>query len=365
MEKRIDWLLLIIFLIFLILGILILTSASAPFSEEKFGNSYYYLTHQLFFGILPGLFLFFLFLKSDLNFLKKYSPLFLFINLILMVLVFIPNFGVKIRGGARWITFGPISLQPSEFLKLNFIIYLAAWLSTKTRGEKKKENFSQTFFAFLILITLISIFLISQPDISTLGIIFATSLAMFFLAKTPIWQTILIGFLALILFFPLVKFAPYRFSRILVFLNPELDPFGIGYQIRQALIAIGSGKIFGLGLGLSQQKLGILPQSFSDSIFAIFAEETGFLGCLFLISLYLLFFLRGLKIGNESQDSFEKLLAFGISFWITLQAFINIGAMIGILPLSGIPLPFISYGGSHLISEMGAIGILLKISKKP
>jgi cell division protein FtsW len=363
MEKRVDLSLFTIFIVFLILGVLILTSDSAPFSEEKFGNSYYYLTHQLFFGILPGLFLFFLLLKSDLNFLKKYSPLFLFLNLILLALVFIPNFGVEIRGGARWIALGPLFFQPSEFLKLTFVIYLSAWLSSKTK-EKKKEGFSQTFFAFLILIILISLFLISQPDISTLGIIFATSLAMFFLAKTPVWQTFLIGLLALILFFPLVKFAPYRFHRILVFLNPELDPFGIGYQIKQALIAIGSGKIFGLGLGLSQQKLGILPQSFSDSIFAIFAEETGFLGSLFLISLYLLFFWRGFKIGNESQDIFEKLLASGISFWITIQAFINIGAMIGILPLSGIPLPFISYGGSHLISELGAVGILLKISKK-
>jgi cell division protein FtsW len=364
MEKRVDSLLFIIFLIFLILGILILASASAPLSQEKFGNSFYYLTHQLFFGLLPGFFLLFFLLKSDSNFLKKYSPLFLFFNLILMALVFIPRVGVKIRGGARWIVFGPISFQPSEFLKLNFIIYLAAWLSAKTEKRTKKESFRETFFAFLILIILVSFFLISQPDMSTLGIIFATSLLMFFLAKTPLWQTILIALLALILFFPLVKFAPYRFSRILVFLNPELDPFGIGYQIKQALIAIGSGKIFGLGLGLSKQKLGILPQSFSDSIFAIFAEETGFLGCLFLIFLYLLFFWRGFKIGNESQDSFERLLVLGISFWITFQAFINIGAMIGILPLSGIPLPFISYGGSHLISELGAVGILLKISKK-
>jgi cell division protein FtsW len=364
MEKRVDSLLFIIFLIFLILGILILASASAPFSQEKFGNSFYFLTHQLFFGLLPGFLLLFFLLKSNLNFLKKYSPLFLFLNLILVALVFIPNLGVKIKGGTRWIAFGPLSFQPSEFLKLSFIIYLAAWLSTKTKGEKRKESFSETFFAFLILIMLISLFLIFQPDISTLGVILATSLAMFFLAKTPVWQTFLIGFLALILFFPLVKFAPYRLSRILVFLNPELDPFGIGYQMKQALIAIGSGKIFGLGLGLSQQKLGILPQAFSDSIFAIFAEETGFLGSVLLIFLYLLFFWRGFKIGNESQDSFERLLALGISFWITFQAFINIGAMIGILPLSGIPLPFISYGGSHLISELGAVGILLKISKK-
>jgi cell division protein FtsW len=205
--------------------------------------------------------------------------------------------------------------------------------------------------------------LIAQPDVSTLGIIFATALTMFFLSKTPIWQTLLILALAILIFIPLIQAAPYRFFRILTFLNPDFDPLGVGYQIKQALIAIGSGRIFGMGLGLSQQKFGVLPQSFSDTIFAILAEETGFLGSLFLIFLYLMFFWRSFKIGKEKKEEFEKLLAFGISFWICLQAFINIGAMIKILPLSGIPLPFLSYGGSHLISEMIAVGILLNISK--
>lgn len=363
MEKKFDFFLLGIIFIILVLGILILSSVSAPLSQEKFGNSFHYLFHQLIFGLIPGIIFFLIFLKIKLDTLKKYSPYFLLFNLILMLLVFFPKIGIKIRGGARWISLGPISFQPSEFLKLSFIIYLAAWLSSQAKKEQKK-GFSQTFFAFLILIGLISLFLISQPDMSTLGIIFSTSLIMFFLAQTPFWQSFLIGLIALILFFPLVKFAPYRLSRVLVFLNPELDPFGIGYQIKQSLIAIGSGKILGVGLGLSKQKLGVLPQSFSDSIFAIFAEETGFLGCLFLIFLYLLFFWRGFKIGNESQNTFERILAFGISFWITFQTFINIGAMTGILPLSGIPLPFISYGGSHLIAELGGIGILLNISQK-
>lgn len=362
MEKRIDPFLFFIFLSFLILGVLILTSASAPFSREKFGESFYYLKHQIFFGLIPGLILFLFALKLNLNFLIKYSPYLLLINLLLMILVFFPQFGMEIRGGTRWVKLGPISFQPSEFLKLTFIIYLAAWLSSRTKKEKR--NFSQTFLAFLILIGIISLLLLAQPDMSTLEIIFITSLVMFFLAKTPLWQNLLIGFLAIASFFPLIKIAPYRLQRILIFLNPELDPLGMGYQIKQASIAIGSGKIFGLGLGLSQQKM-ILPQSFSDSIFAIFAEETGFLGSLFLIFLYFFLFWRGYKIGIRKEEIFEKLLAIGISFWITLQAFINIGAMTGILPLSGIPLPFISYGGSHLIAELAAMGILLNLSKKP
>jgi cell division protein FtsW len=361
MEKRPDFFLLTIFALLLGLGVLVLTSVSAPISQEKFGESFYYLRHQIIFGLVPGLIWLLIFYKIDLDFLKKYSPILLLVALVLTSLVFIPQIGIKIRGGARWIGIGPFSFQPSEFLKLAFIIYLAAWLDSQTKTKNK--NFTQTLIAFLIILSLISLILIAQPDVSTLGIIFATALTMFFLSKTPIWQTFLILALAILIFIPLIHAAPYRFFRILTFLNPDFDPMGIGFQVKQALIAIGSGKIFGLGLGLSQQKFGILPQSFSDTIFAIFAEETGFLGCSFLIFLYLMFLWRSFKIGKEKKENFEKFLAFGISFWICFQAFINIGAMIKILPLSGIPLPFLSYGGSHLISEMIAAGILLKISK--
>ena len=173
----------------------------------------------------------------------------------------------------------------------------------------------------------------------------------------------MIAIIAVIGFLLIIKIAPYRILRILVFLNPEIDPMGVGYQIKQALITIGSGKISGVGLGLSEQKFGFLPQSISDSIFAIFAEETGFLGSAILIILFLAFFWRGFKIASRQREKFPKFIAFGITFWITLQAFINIGAMIGLVPLTGIPLPFMSYGGSALISELIGLGILLNISK--
>ena len=160
-----------------------------------------------------------------------------------------------------------------------------------------------------------------------------------------------------------MKIAPYRAARLLVFLNPETDPMGMGYQLKQALIAVGSGGIFGLGLGMSVQKFGFLPQSMADSIFAIFSEETGFIGSLILIFLFLIFFWRGFKIAKKSMDQFSKLAALGISCWIILQALINIGSMIGIIPLTGVPLPFLSYGGSALVTELIGVGILLNISK--
>jgi cell division protein FtsW len=246
---------------------------------------------------------------------------------------------------------------------------LAAWLASRTPQQGKfnarqsEKNFSQTLLAFLILIGFISGLLILQSDASTLGIIILVGILMYFSSGTPFWHVILITLIGIGGFISAIRLTPYRMKRLMVFLNPETDPLGTGYQIKQALIAVGSGGIFGLGLGMSRQKFGFLPHAMSDSIFAIFSEETGFLGAVILISLFLIFLWRGFKISKKTEDKFSQLTALGISFWIILQAFVNIGAMIGILPLSGIPLPFVSYGGSALIAELIGVGILLNISK--
>ncbi|MDI6602853.1 MAG: putative lipid II flippase FtsW [Patescibacteria group bacterium] len=364
-----DYILIAVTAILIILGIIILANVSAPFSLETFGTTYYFLNHQLLFGLFPGLILAFLTFRIPLDFLKKWVPLLLLINLILLAIVFLPGIGFEFRGAARWINLGPISFQPSEFLKLTFILYLAAWLASRTASEKTSRNqlmwgYSQTFLAFLIVIGVISLLLIFQPDISTLGIIILVASLMYFLAKTPLWQNFLIIFIGVASLFILIKLAPYRAARFLVFFDPTADPMGIGYQIKQALIAAGSGGIFGLGLGMSQMKFGFLPQSIADSIFAIFAEETGFIGSTLLIFLFLVFFWRGFRIGKLSQDKFSQLTAWGITIWICLQSFINIAAMIKVLPLTGIPLSFISYGGSSLVAELGGVGILLNISRQ-
>lgn len=362
-----DYILLGVSAILVIFGILILFSVSASLSQEKFGNIYYFLNHQLLFGLIPGVILAFLAFKLPIDFFKKWAPLLLLINLVLLAAVFLPKIGFKWGGATRWVALGPISFQPSEFLKLTFILYLAIWLSNRIGSKtsiKRQEVFSQTFFAFIIIIGVISLLLILQPDISTLGIVVGLGILIYFLANTPWWHSVLIIFTGMVGLLGLIKLAPYRFNRLIVFLKPETDPMGIGYQIKQALIAIGSGGISGLGLGLSLlQKFGFLPQSISDSIFAILAEETGFIGSFILVLLFFLFFWRGFRIGKLTPDKFSQLAAFGITFWITLQAFVNIGSMIGILPLTGIPLPFISYGGSALISELIGVGILLNISK--
>ena len=365
-----DYILIGVSAILIVLGILILASVSASLSQERFGTTYYFLNHQLLFGLIPGVLLAFLVFRINLAFLKKWAPLLLLINIVFLAIVFLPKVGAGAGGAARWLNLGPISFQPSEFLKLTFILYLAAWLTSRTPQKltgagQAKKTFSQTLLAFLIVIGLISLLLVFQPDISTLGIIGLVAALIYFLAGTPLWHSILIFLVGAGGLFSLIKLAPYRAARLLVFLKPEIDPMGISYQIKQALIAVGSGGIFGLGLGLGmfRQRLWLLPQSMSDSIFAIFAEEGGFIGSSILIFLFLIFLWRGFKIAKLRGDKFSQLAALGITSWIVIQGFTNIGSMTGILPLTGIPLPFISYGGSALISELIGVGILLNISR--
>lgn len=369
-KKHFDYILAIVVVLLIILGILVLASVSAIFSLENFGKTTSYLFHQIIFGLVPGVILGFIAFKVHLSVFKKWAPLLILINLVLMVLVFIPGLGIISGGAPRWLNLGFVSFQPSEFLKVVFIFYLSAWLAKREilpypRLAEKGRAWKFTLLPFLIIIGVITLLLAKQSDVSTLGVIVFIALVIYFSAKIPLWHSILIFSIALGGLLILIKLAPYRIMRVLVLLGLVKDPMGLGYQIKQALITIGSGGIFGLGLGMSNQKFGrFLPQIMSDSIFAIFAEETGFIGSLILISLFLILFWRGFRIAKLSQDKFSQFLALGISSWICFQAFVNIGSMIGLLPLTGIPLPFISYGGSHLVAELIGIGILLNISKK-
>ena len=380
MAKKPDYILLGAVIFLIILGILTLSSTSFSVSQEKFNDPFRLLTHQVLYGLIPGIFAAWFFYKIPLGRFKKLVlPLFL-INLILMVMVFVPGIGMKIKGASRWISLGPISLQPAEFLKITFILYLASWLGAEISSVKEKksrpknkflndspfslhQNRTRNIIAFCLILGFISLFLILQPDISTLGIIIIIALLMYFAAGAPLWHVGLIFSFGIAALFALIKIAPYRMDRLVIFLKPELYPLGIGYQLQQSLIAVGSGGIKGLGLGLSRQRFGFLPDTISDSIFPIFAEETGFIGSFVLILLFLILLFEGFKIAKNAKDNFLKLAGFGITSWIVIQAFINIGAMIGVVPLAGIPLPFISYGGSAIMVELIGVGILLNISK--
>jgi len=357
-SKKPDYVLIYVVVLLILLGIIILGGAAAPLSEKLYHNPYHILFHQIFFALLPGIFLGIIIYYLPLPFLKRSAlPLILF-SLFLMILVFFPGIGLAKGGAKRWLNLRFASFQPSEFLKLTFILYLSAWLD---KIEKKRAN-SKAFLPFLVILGITSFLLVLQPDISTLGVIAIIAIILYFIAKTPLSHIIILGVGGVLSLLLLIKLAPYRLNRFFIFLHPEADPLGLGYQIKQSLIAIGSGGIFGRGLGLSEQKFGFLPQSFSDSIFPIFAEDTGFIGSLLLLTLFLIFSIRGFKIAKETTG-FQKYLACGITSWILIQTFVNIGAMIGILPLTGIPLPFISYGGTALLVELMGVAILLNLSK--
>jgi len=368
MAKKPDTVFLFLVFILIAWGSLTLASISFPFSLQRYGNSWYYFLHQLLLGLIPGALLAYLIFKTKLETLKKFSHYLFALNLILVLFVFLPKIGIETKGAKRWLGIGPVLFQPSELLKITFLLYLSAWLSNRIDLKNKgKKVSSQAFFVFLVVLIVLGLLLNLQPDFSTLTIIFSAALVIYFISVPAWWHSFLIVLGAAGLGAVLIKYAPYRFARVLPLLNPEVDPLGIGYQLKQALIAIGSGKLFGIdggfGLGLSQQKFGFLPHPMTDSIFAIVGEELGFFGASLLVLLFLFFAFWGFRVASRSKSHFGKLLAVGITSFITFQAFLNIGGIIGILPLAGIPLPFFSYGASHLITEMIGVGIILNISK--
>lgn len=347
-------------LILLVVGFLVLASASAALSEKNFQNTYYYIQSQFTRGFLTGLVGFFIGLMIPFSFWRNVSVPLMIVSLVLMALIFIPTLGFSSGGATRWLHLGPIIFQPSEILKLSFVMYLASWLESKRHAL---GDFSAGFIPFIVIMGIVSVFLILQPDIGTLGVMVFTAVIMYFFGGGRASQFFTLIILGLVAMFMLVQVAPYRLDRLTVFLNPGHDPQGKGYQINQSLIAIGSGGFSGLGIGASREKYSYLPEPVGDSIFAILAEEFGFVGGAGVIALFLFFLWRGLSIGAHAKNFFGKFLAVGLTSSILVQAFINIGAISGLLPLTGIPLPFISYGGTSLALTMTSVGILLNISK--
>jgi cell division protein FtsW len=358
--NKIDTKLFFVVLSLIVFGLVMISSAGIAYSQTRFGDSYYFLKHQLFYGVIPGLIILYFIQKIHYTFWKKISVMMFLASVVFLILVFVPGFGTKIYGASRWLKLGPFSFQPSEMLKLSIIIYLSAWLS----GRKEKiQDFFEGLVPFLIVIALVSFLLIKQPDMGTLGAIIFIAMPVFFVSGAKMSHMFLIAAGGISSFFVLIKVEAYRMGRLLVFLHPEVDPRGIGYQINQALLAIGSGGIFGRGLGKSLQKFNYLPEPVGDSIFAIIGEELGLIGACLLVFLFVFLAVRGLRIAKNAPDQFSQLVAVGIVSWIIFQAFINISAISGLIPLTGIPLPFISYGGTSIIFLLAGVGILLNIAK--
>lgn len=328
--------------------------ASSASAARDFGDKYYFLKDQLKWVVL-GVGAMVLTSVFPYKNYYKLSPIILAGAIGLLIMVFIPGLGVKLYGARRWIDFRLFTVQPSEIAKLAVIIYLSAWFMTKEKGR---------LTAFLLLLGIIVALIMLQPDLGTAIILAGIAVILYFLSGAPIWHfaalfpAVAAGLLVLI------KIAPYRLKRLTTFFDSGSDPLGASYHIRQAIIAVGSGGLFGLGLGNSRQKYSYLPEANTDSIFAIIGEELGFFGALAVIAVLGFIVYTGFKIAAGCKDNFGRLLAAGISSWLAMQIIINISAMVALVPLTGVPLPFISYGGSALVVELAGVGILLNIAKQ-
>ncbi|HWQ60110.1 MAG TPA: putative lipid II flippase FtsW [Candidatus Fimivivens sp.] len=355
--------LLISVFILLGIGLVMVASAGVAYGNLRFEDGGFFFKRQLF-GVAVGLVALFFFQGLSYKFWRSIAiPLF-FGAIGLLVLVLIPGVGTTAYGAARWIQLGPIPpFQPSEVMKLALVVYFAAWFSGK--DPLRKTDFFEGVVPFILMLGIIAFLVMKQPDTGTLGILFVIAMSMFFAAGarlSHIGLLLVSGFTAVSI---LVMIAPYRMKRFTVFMDPDHDPSGAGYQIRQALIALGSGGLFGVGLGHSRQKFLYLPEPMTDSIFAVLGEELGLVGCTVVIALFLFFAYRGYRIARNAPDEFGRLLAVGIVSWIVFQAFVNIFAITGLMPLTGVPLPLISYGGTSLAAILAAVGILLNVSKHP
>lgn len=371
-KRHINYYFLALSAVMLLAGLFFLSTLSAIQSLKFFGNTHYYFFHQLIavvIGLVGGL----ISLKIPLRWLKKTSPWLLGLNAVFLLLVLVPSIGAKFWGASRWISIGGITFQPSEFFKISIIIYLSAFLSERFSEHERPgifhgarfavKNMTKVFIPFLVMLAVVGGFLLSQRDMSTLGVIAVAMISIYFAAGTPLWHTLATVIGGAGAAAALVVTTPYRLERLKTAFSPESDPLGAGLQLKQSLIALGSGGIFGKGLGMSTQKFGFLPQSMSDSLFPIIGEELGILGCVAVVALFVAFAYGGIWIARRSTDTFGRLVAVGITAWISAQTFLNIASSIGLFPVSGVPLPFFSYGGSHIVAELIAVGLLLNISK--
>lgn len=332
-------------------GIIAIADASAPVALRDFSDKFYFAKEQLFSAFL-GVVLLFVASRINYKFWEKLAPYIFFAAIITLILVLIPGLGISALGAKRRIDLGPASFQPSEFLKLALAMYVA-----KVAQKKKKVA------AYLFPVVLSAFLVMLQPDLGTTLVVVGVGFTQMFVSGVSLIYFSLFAFLGTGLISLLVLFSDYRKERLLTFFEQTRDPLGKSYHIRQILIALGSGGFFGVGLGNSRQKYLFLPETATDSIFAVIAEELGFIGSSLLILVFVYFVYRGIKIAARAPDSFSKVFAAGIVAWIGGQAFLNIAAMVALVPLTGIPLPFISYGGSSLIAILFACGILLNISR--
>lgn len=352
-NHKLDLLFLICVICLSLFGLLMVYDASQFEAFQLFNDKYYFVRQQSI-SLIAGIIALTFFSFLNYHNLKKIAHIFLFFSLFLLILVFIPNLGISAYGAQRWLNFGFITLQPAEIIKMAAIIFLANLFS---------KQFKLTPFLILIAVVIVIVGVL-QKDLGSAVVFTAIAFGMYFIAGAPLKHLCVVAIIGLVTIIGLILIAPYRIKRILAFMDPFSDPQGYSYHITQILIALGSGGLTGLGIGQSRQKFAYIPEVATDSIFSIIGEEFGFLGSFVVIILFGIIIYRGFKIAEKSPDIFGKLLAAGLIIWIGAQTVVNLSAMVSLMPLTGVPLPFISFGGSALLVNLIAAGILLNISKQ-
>lgn len=349
--KNPDWLLAGTIFCLTVFGLVMVANASVVEAARDFGDKLHFLKLQgrwVFIGMVA----FAVMAKIDYHRLKAAAlPLLLFC-LASLILVLIPGISQEIMGARRWLGFGILRYQPGELTKLSLIVYLSTLLASR-----------KTTWPFLVLLGVVIGLIMLEPDLGTTVIIGATALTIYFVSGAPLWLMGAIAGTGILGGAAMILGSAYRRARLMTFLNPERDPLGASYHIRQVLLALGSGGIFGIGLGQSRQKYQFLPEVTTDSIFAVIAEELGFIGGSLVVVAFLILVWRGIRIAVRAPDELGRLLAVGLTAWFGFQALVNLAAMVALVPLTGVPLPFISYGGSSLVLALTGAGILVNISK--
>lgn len=341
------------------IGLAMSYSASAAYAQRVFHDSFYFLKRQFIWCALGFSALYF-FQRVDYREYAKYTKIMLFVLLLALILVFVPGIGKNVKGSSRWLGLGPLSFQPSEFVKVFLVIYLAKVFSAE--HETVISNVLRLLVPMLIT-AVVFVLVLLQPDFGTAMNVLLVAVLMLFVSGFPFAYLVTLGLLSVPMFYLLIYQVSYRRARLLAFFNPWEHRFGIGYHVIQSFIAFKMGGFFGVGLGNGTQKIQRLPEPHTDFIFAVIAEEAGLAGTALVVFLFCLFGLRGIKVALHAPDEFGRLLAVGFTLLVCIQAFINIAVVSGRLPATGIPLPLISYGGSSFISTMIACGILLNISR--
>ena len=358
-NKRIDLVLFITVLILILFGLVMIYSASSVWAEYKFHDSFKYVKQQALF-IAIGIVLLLTVGRIDYRLYYKKTNLILGVCLLLLVLVSIPGIGTVRNGSQSWFGIGSFGVQPSEFAKLGLIIFVAKYLS---KNEKELRSIKKGVLPILGVLFLIFGLIMLQPDFGTGMIIVVSILAMMFVAGVNFKFFLVLGGLGVFGIIGLIAIAPYRMDRIISFLDPWKDPLGTGFQIIQSLYAIGPGGLLGQGFLNSRQKQFYLPEPQTDFIFSVISEEFGVLGVLIVSTLFLIILYRGIKISLNAPDKFSKYLAFGMIFQILIQTVMNLMVVVGLIPVTGVTLPFLSYGGSSLLISLISVGILLNISR--